>query len=318
MSPWSSQTDKLYQPLDFKVYGGQITETRNGPREYILTIDPYGVTSDVVVDVLNPRKPAKHATFGGDFTAEIDAPRLQNGKPFLITWTLSKAVKDFNADEAITEGASGCAETFASAELNGGNTFAKVYTCTITPASPGTDVVLYMRPDSENVPVTEHGGQLTDDDGRTVVGGTFDLNGDDTMDIRDAKILYYTHTLSTELGDGRQEMGDENVRASVLGSLTDGSEDEALRKLLTGATARMQTELTADLNLDMNGDGRVDMKDIAVFYYSFALEGSLGNGGDATGIEAVKEAILRPLAANQEQNVDEMLRTAHQLRVLPE
>ena len=156
----------------------------------------------------------------------------------------------------------------------------------------------------------------TGDGGRATIGGTFDLNSDDTVDIRDAKIFYYAYTLSTELGDGRQEMGTQSVRASVLGSLTDGSEDEARRKLLAGATARMQTDLVADPNLDLNGDGRVEMQDIAAFYYSFALEGALGNGSDATGIEAIKEAILRPLAA--ERDIDEMLQAAHQLRVLPE
>ena len=76
-------------------------------REYILDIEPYGVTSEVNIVVRNPGKPTRSARVGGDFTAEIDAPRLQNGKPFLITWTLSKAVKDFNGNEAITEGATG-------------------------------------------------------------------------------------------------------------------------------------------------------------------------------------------------------------------
>ena len=262
--------------------------------------------------IINPDKPQRSVRVAGDFRVEIDAPRLQNGKPFLITWTLSKAVKDFNGDEAITGGATGCSDTLAP----GGNTFAKVYTCTITPENSGTDVVLYMQPDPDNEPVTERGGQMTGDGGRTTVGGTFDLNSDDAVDIRDAKIFYYAHTLSEELGDGRQEMGEQSVRTSVLGSLTDESEDEARRKLLTGAAAWMQIDLDADLNLDLNGDGDVEMQDIAVFYYSFALEGSLGNGGDVAGVEAIKEAILRPLAA--ERDIDEMLQAAHQLRVVPE
>ena len=168
----SDSLDKLYQPLSFTVDGGQITETgRTGTKRYSLTISPDSLTSDVVVKVDNPGKPTKRETFGGDFTAEIDATRLPNGNPFLITWTLSKAVKDFNADEAITEGATGCAATFASAELDGGSTFAKVYTCTVTPASPSTDVVLYVQANPENLPVTEHGGQLTGDGGRTVLDG---------------------------------------------------------------------------------------------------------------------------------------------------
>ncbi len=131
-----------------------------------------------------------------------------------------------------------------------------------------------------------------------------DLNGDGAATLVDARIVYYAQALSAELDCARP--GAEGTRASVLVPLVpliaaaatnDAALDVALCELLTAAKARLG---------NLNG--------AAVFYYSYALEDSLGNGTDRPGIPAIKRAILGPLAAEIGVDIDRLLRNAHALR----
>ena len=116
------------------------------------------------------------------------------------------------------------------------------------------------------------------------------------VSLADAKIFYYVHALGSETNDAEG-------RATVLGPLTTSTGDEALLRLLTPTRA---------LRIDLNGDGRVNIEDAAVLYYSFTLEDSLGDGDARPGIRAIKDALLGPLAKGRD--IDEMLRHVHRLR----
>ena len=116
------------------------------------------------------------------------------------------------------------------------------------------------------------------------------------VSLTDAKFFYYVHALGSEL-DG------VDGRATVLGPLTTSTGDEALLRLLTSARA---------LPIDLNGDGNIDIEDAVVLYYSFALEGSLGDGDSRPGIRAIKDVLLGPLAGGRD--IDEMLQHVHRLR----
>ena len=130
-----------------------------------------------------------------------------------------------------------------------------------------------------------------------------DLNGDLVADIEDAKIVYYAYVpeLSCE---GTGAAARAQARAAVLGPLADGAAgDAALCDLLTAASTRMP---------DLNGDTVSNAEDAAVLYYSYALEGSLGNGADRQGIAVIKQAILEDLAAGL--SVNELLVKVHEFR----
>ena len=117
------------------------------------------------------------------------------------------------------------------------------------------------------------------------------LDGRIGVSLADAKILYYARALGS--------LSNSGTLATVLGPLT----------------TRDTTQVLADaraLSLDLNGPGGTAAEDAAVLYYSFALEGALGNGGTRPGISAIKNAILGPLARGMD--IDQMLRDAHEMR----
>ena len=125
------------------------------------------------------------------------------------------------------------------------------------------------------------------------------LDGESGVSIKDAKFLYYAYTFEPELNDS-------NVRIEVLGPLTSAGNNE-LGDLLTTAKG---------LSVDLNLDGTTNAEDAAVLYYSFALEGSLGDGTPGSGIREIKEAILGPLAGtnNDMAAIDAMLQRAYGVR----
>ena len=122
------------------------------------------------------------------------------------------------------------------------------------------------------------------------------LDGVAGVDFADAKILYYAHAEAFS-----SVLSDDTDREAVLGNLT------------TRDTAEVLVDARA-LELDLNTDGDTDSADAAVFYYSFALEGSLGDGTANSGIPAIRNAILTPLLEGGSRTVDEMLQAAHALR----
>ena len=142
-----------------------------------------------------------------------------------------------------------------------------------------------------------------------------DLDGDSSsVSLDDAKFLYYTRVLESEL-EAR------DVRATVLGPLLpDGTADDELLRLLGAARDSDRPRPLGDLN----EDGETTAAEVAVLYYSFALEGSLGNGGSEPGIPAIKRVILGPLLGplvgdpNDVKNIDDaidtMLQKAHSMR----
>ena len=126
------------------------------------------------------------------------------------------------------------------------------------------------------------------------------LDGDsDDVSLDDAKFLYYAYALGPTLNSNAA------VRTRALGPLT-STEDGALGGLLTAAK---------EMLTDLNGDGDTDDEDAAVLYYSFALEGSLGNGGSEPGIPDIKRAILGPLAGTSNMDaINAMLQRVYELR----
>ena len=128
------------------------------------------------------------------------------------------------------------------------------------------------------------------------------LDGDESgVSIKDAKFLYYAHALDLAPEDS-------TALATVLGPLTSAGEGE-LGGLLTAAKE--------ELLVDLNDDEDIDAEDAAVLYYSFALEGSLGNGGSEPGLPDIKRAILGPLAGtNDMAAINTMLQKANRARGL--
>ena len=98
----------------------------------------------------------------------------------------------------------------------------------------------------------------------------------------------------------------DNNQVTVLGPLT-SAENNELGSLLTAAKGLLS---------DLNGDGATDAEDAAMFYYSFALEASLGNGDTEPGILEIKRAILGPLVQNPNDMsaINAILQRIHTLR----
>ena len=131
--------------------------------------------------------------------------------------------------------------------------------------------------------------------------GISSLDGDESgVSIKDAKFLYYAHALDLAPEDSP-------ALATVLDPLTSAVESE-LGGLLT--TAR------EELLVDLNGDRATNAEDAAVLYYSFALEGALGNGTDAKpGLPDIKRAILGPLARTNDMDaINAMLQRVYEHR----
>ena len=126
-----------------------------------------------------------------------------------------------------------------------------------------------------------------------------DLDGKgSSVSINDAKFLYYAHALNLV-----PENSADLVR--ILGPLT-SVDDSTLGNLLIAAMG---------LLTDLTGNGDINTEDAAVFYYSFALEGALGNGNSEPGTPEIKKAILGPLAPiNDIDAIDAMLQRIHALR----
>ena len=129
--------------------------------------------------------------------------------------------------------------------------------------------------------------------------GISSLDGESGVSIKDAKFLYYAHALELALKDS-------TALATVLGPLTSAGEGE-LGGLLTAARE--------ELLVDLNGDGDIDAEDAAVLYYSFALEGALGNGDPKPGLPDIKRAILGPLAGTNDMDaINAMLQLVYEQR----
>ena len=132
--------------------------------------------------------------------------------------------------------------------------------------------------------------------------GPSDLDGDtSSVSLNDAKLLYYAYALGLTPDDTTNLV-------RVLGPLT-SIEDDKLGDLLTSATM--------DKVSDLDQDGSPTAEDAAILYYSFALEGALGDGTDTNlGIPEIKKAILGPFIANPDDMdaINAMLQRAHSLR----
>ena len=131
--------------------------------------------------------------------------------------------------------------------------------------------------------------------------GISDLDGESGVSLDDAKFLYYAHALGSELDDPA-------VRTRVLGPLNTEAEADDLLRLLTAARG--------SLSVDLNNDEKTTAAEVAMLYYSFALEGSLGDGSDTKpGIPEIKRAILGPLAGTDDMEaINTMLQRVYELR----
>ena len=132
----------------------------------------------------------------------------------------------------------------------------------------------------------------------TISIASLDGNEND-VSIKDAKFLYYAHALDLAPEDS-------TALARALGPLTSFGDDR-LGDLLTAVRS---------LSVDLNSDEATDAEDAAVFYYSFALEASLGDGSNAKpGILEIKKVILGPLAPADDMNtINAMLQRIYTLR----
>ena len=152
-----------------------------------------------------------------------------------------------------------------------------------------------------NIDLGSHAFDNAEVDGSHTVA-VMDLNGDDRVDIVDAKLLHYALRMQAALGDGSAGSGDAGVRAEVLGSLVLAS-DAQWRGMLRAAHALTPMPSSP---ADLNGDNSVDSNDAALFYYAQALPaalmdaqlrmtilGPLYPGADAAALQQVLEAIGR-------------------------
>ena len=175
------------------------------------------------------------------------------------------------------------------------------WTVNYTPVAGGT-VSLTLNADS----VTDRANNTGPDTAETRTGtasttptlsGLSGLDGVSGVTFADARIFYYAHALGSAFMDSGTN------REAVLNPLT------------TRDTAQVLADAGA-LSFDLDGDGATGIDDAAVLYYSFALEGALGDGGVGTGIPAIRDAILTPLLKGS-QTVEGMLQAAHALRTTP-
>ena len=211
-----------------------------------------------------------------------------------LSWT---APDDGKADiaryqyrQATTSGTYG-----AAAWTNIPSSDASTTTHTVTGLAPGT---YYFQVRAVNAI-----GNGADSNEASATLLALDLNGDLVADIEDARIVYYAYVPELScLGAGSAARAP--ARAAVLDPLADKAADDAARcDLLTVARARLP---------DLNQDTVSNVEDAAVLYYSYALEGSLGNGDDRQGIAVIKQAILEDLAAGL--SVNELLVKVHEFR----
>ncbi len=149
------------------------------------------------------------------------------------------------------------------------------------------------------------------DEQRTINPGTIDIDGGGGVDVVDAELLLHTYTTVSDLQNTPHA-----TRVAIFG-LPDG-EDVAAQE-----AALINTFHAANaLEFDLNDDDMTDSRDAAAFYYSFALEASLGDGSPGRpGIMEIKRIILGPLTADpgsgmpqMDENIDAMLQEAHKRR----
>ena len=166
---------------------------------------------------------------------------------------------------------------------------------TVDTNTPGTYTITYD--------ATDAAGNQAFRGGRTITVEPLpisSLDGDEsTVSINDAKFLYYAYALDP----APEESADI---ARILGPLT-SIEDSKLGNILTAAK---------NILTDLNENETIDAEDAAAFYYSFALEASLGDGSNAKpGILAIKKVILGPLALTDDMNtINTMLQQIYILR----
>ena len=105
-----------------------------------------------------------------------------------------------------------------------------------------------------------------------------DLDEDDVVGIKDAKLFYYA--LLSELDSAGRMAAMHSVDSAV-----DVAAIVATTDILIGAGGR-----PAALDLDFNADNNVDFQDAVLFYYTLALPGSLGVGSIRDEPDVVREA----------------------------
>ena len=270
---------------------------------YTITFTPSAASFTLVLaansvsDLVGNEGPMSSVAVSGTATPDITPPTVTFGTitpgvigiAQLYQFTFNEvitglATSDFSASGATVSGVSGSGRT---------------YTITFTPTLASFTLTLAANSVTDLAP-TPNSGPGSDASVTGSAVGIFNLDGDgSSVSIKDAKFLYYAHALEPALNNSNQ--------ATVLGPLT-SAEDDELGNLLTAARGLLS---------DLNGDGDIDDEDAAVFYYSFALEDSLGDGNNTRpGILEIKKAILGPLVQNPDDinAINQMLQRIYTLR----
>ena len=280
----------------------EVTYTPIAAAEVSLTLD-----ADSVTDRFSNPGPATAETRTG--TAVL----LDTTAPTVLTWdalgtsTVGQAsTTTITFSEPVTLETTDftVAFTFINAPINSvassdGSTPNAIWEVTYTPIA-AAEVSLTLKADSVTDRASNTGpatAELRTGTATVLLPTTLSgLDGVAGVDFADAKILYYAHAEAFS-----SVLSDDTDREAVLGNLT------------TRDTAEVLVDARA-LELDLNTDGDTDSGDAAVLYYSFTLEGSLGDGTANSGIPAIRNAILTPLLEGGSRTVDEMLQAAHALR----
>ena len=243
-------------------------------------------TDDGVTITATPNQPPVAAA-GDDDTAVTNAPVTLDGSGSSDPNSNVGDTLSYAWTHTLTDGAMpATAITLTSADTDSPTftpTAAGAYTFTLTV----TDSVGASRTDTVVITVEPP--------------GISDLDGESGVSLDDAKFLYYAHALGSELDN-------PDVQTRVLGPLNTKAEAGDLLRLLTAARG--------SLSVDLNNDEKTTAAEVAMLYYSFALEGSLGDGDTIRGFPEIKRAILGPLAGTDDMEaIDTMLQRVYELRL---
>ena len=187
----------------------------------------------------------------------------------------------------------------------GGSTYAPVGTATAASYTPTVSDVGYILRVVASYTDAEGSGKEAMYTARHAVRAAFmEWTEDSSVGINDAKVFYYTLSLSLVDGD----IADTR---RVLSPLVPGADDDALVALLGAVSATVVADVDA---VDITGDGDVTSEDAAVFYYALALPGALGNGTSGGSAE-LRRQILGPFLSGTvtDERIQELLRRVHSL-----
>ena len=244
------------------------------------TFNPPGVTSAILVDVVAP---------AATFPKIVGRGVVGVEQSHIITF--AEAVTATMASFSDTTGA-----TVNAVSGSGSDTLTVKY----TPKAASFELSINARGITDRAGNRGPTGRQSQDGTAVEPPGISDLDGESGVSLDDAKFLYYAHALGSELDN-------PDVQTRVLGPLNTDAEADDLLILLTAARG--------SLSVDLNNDGGTTAAEVAMLYYSFALEGSLGDGDTKPGIPEIKRAILGPLAGTDDMDaIDTMLQRVYELR----